>query len=351
MLIIGNNANVSYSRFKQDFDSISNLGIDIKNLSLISDSSKTENRINEYARVLKVLSLEEFDSFHTSLTDSQKSSLDSRGSFSTLSNPSQNLNIPNQRLQLQSEICSFLALKHPNSIALIRNPEFKSSLNIENISDILLLQSVLMHNPQGVDEIRGISDLTSEQNDKRQQALKKIAIASLTNENLHEKSLDILNGILPQQFDADDKKTIQTSIDFLTASIKSAISSGNNKEVISQFNFLSKVLKVYGEKFDTTEHNITLILPENITKTLEEKKKFDESVRTTIRDKETLSPVMFGEISLVAPVLNKDNLIVISNQLILTTLKEVDVPENFPIQREGSISFYSNTRSDSSIQV
>lgn len=349
MLTIGNNANVSYSIFKQDFDSISNLGIDIKNLSLISDSSKTENRINEYARVLKVLSLEEFDSFHTSLTDSQKSSLDSRGSFSILSNPSQNLNIPNQRLQ--SEICSFLALKHPNSIALIRNPEFKSSLNIENISDILLLQSVLMHNPQGVDEIREISDLTSEQNDKRQQALKKIAIASLTNENLHEKSLDILNGILPQQFDADDKKTIQTSIDFLTASIKSAISSENNKEVISQFNFLSKVLKVYGEKFNTTEHNITLILPENITKTLEEKKKFDESVGTTIRDEETLSPVMFGEISPVAPILNKDNLIEISNQLILTTLKEVDVPENSPIQPERSKSFSSNAQPDYSIQV
>ena len=99
MLTIGNNTNVSYSRFKQDFDSISNLGIDIKNLSLISDPSKTENRINEYAKVIRVVSSNEFSSFYQSLSEDQKSSLNQRNSYKILSNPLENLNIPNKTLQ------------------------------------------------------------------------------------------------------------------------------------------------------------------------------------------------------------------------------------------------------------
>ena len=320
MLTIGNNTNVSYSRFKQDFDSISNLGIDIKNLSLISDPSKTENRINEYAKVIRVVSSNEFSSFYQSLSEDQKSSLNQRNSYKILSNPLENLNIPNKTLQ--SEICSFLALKHPNSIALIRNPEFKSSLNIEYIGDILLLQSILMHNSQEVDAIRGLSDLTDEQDNKRQRVLKNIAIASLVNENLHEKSLDILKDIPPENFTAEDKKIVQFSIDFLSASIILASTENKDEEAISQFNLLEKVLKFYGDKFNTPEHNITLHMPENITKALEEMKKFEIGIGAT-KDKETLSPKESGEISPVAPVLKKDSLQSISKQVILNALKEI----------------------------
>ena len=319
MLTIGNRANTPHDSISYLINLTTNLGIDIKKLSLISDPSKTENRINEYAKVIRVVSSNEFSSFYQSLSENQKSLLNQRNSYQKLSEPQNNLNIPNKTLQ--SEICSFLALKHPNSIALIRNPEFKSSLNIEYINDILLLQSILMHNSQEVDAIRGLSDLTDEQDNKRQQVLKKIAIASLVNENLHEKSLDILKDIPPQNFTEEDKKIIQLSIDFLSASIILSSTDNKDEEAISQFNLLQKVLKVYGDKFHTTEHNITLHMPENITKALEEMKKFEIGIVAT-RDKETLSPKESEEISPIASELKKDHLQLISNQVILNALKE-----------------------------
>jgi hypothetical protein len=327
MLTIGNNKNT----LDYNFDSFSDIGVDIKNLSLINDPSKTETRVHQYSILLNALSPNEFNLFHDNLSSEQKDFLNKRRSYKVMSNPLQNLDIPKQ--ESQSKFCCIIALKHPNLARLIRDDNFKSDYKINFIYDIALLQSILMHNSQEVDEIRGITDLTPEQNEKRQQALKKIAIASLANEKLHEKSSEMLSGILPQEFNADDKNTIQTSINFLTASIKSEISSGNNEEAISQFNFLLKVLKVYGEKFNATEHNITLLLPENITKAMEEKKKFDTSIVIT-EDKETLSPKEFGEISPVAPILKKDNLGVISNQVILNALKER--PSAMPAQGQAN---------------
>jgi hypothetical protein len=319
MLTIGNRANIPHNSIIYLINLTTNLGINIKNLSLISDPSKTENIINEHDEVIRVVSPNEFSSFYQSLSEDRKSSLNQRNSYKILSNPLENLNIPNNTLL--RKLCSFLALKHPNLIALIRNPEFKPSINIRYINDILLLQSILMHNSREVDAIRGLSDLTDEQDNKRQQVLKKIAIASLVNENLHEKSLDILKDIPPQNFTEEDKKIIQLSIDFLSASIILLSTYNKDEEAISQFNLLQKVLKVYGDKFNTPEHNITLHMPENITKALEEMKKF-EMAYLPKDNKEDLLPKVSGEISPVAPNLTRDHLQSISNQVILSALKE-----------------------------
>jgi hypothetical protein len=313
--------------FKRLFDSISNLGINIENLSLTSNKDITDERKTDLTKkrfkyfyiLSKILSPNEFNSFYCSLSEDQKTSIQDNDNYQITSNPLQSLNDPD--LRSESQISSLFALKHPNLGSLIKNPEFRTDYSIFNIGSILLLQSILMHNPQGVDEIRGLSDLTPEQNNKRQQVLKKIAIASLVNENLHEKSLDILNGILPQQFTQEDKKTIQASIDFMSVKIEKSISENKNEQTVYQFNLLEKVLNFYADKFSTPEYNISLHLPENITKALEEKKKFEMGVVAT-QNKETLSPKEFGEISPRAPVLEKDNLQVISGQVILNTLKQ-----------------------------
>lgn len=327
MLTIGNNKNT----LDYNFDSFSDIGVDIKNLSLKNETDKTDNRINEYATLLKVLSPDDFNTFYQILTDAQKTSLNQKNSYQRLSNSLQNLNISGQ--EFQSKICSILALKHQNSADLIRNPEFKSSLNIENIANILLFQSVLMHNPQGVQEIKGLSGLTSEQDDKRQQVLKKIAIASLVNENLHEKSLDILKDIPPQNFTEEDKKIIQLSIDFLSASIILASTDNKDEEAISQFNLLDKALVFYRDKFSSKEDNIELEIPKNFKMALEEKSKYVNGISPK-DGKEELSPKVFGEISPVAPVLEKDSLQLVLKQLILDTLKER--PSAMPAQGQAN---------------
>jgi hypothetical protein len=304
------------------FKELKKLKIDIKNLDLISDDDLKSDRIKEenFQDVIMLSNPNDYRLFYQTLDQESKNQLNQTESFKIFNEPINNLYQPD-RPDLAAK-CSYLALKYPNVDQLIIHDHFRSDLNVLLARDILLLQSILMHNSQEVDAIRGLSDLTDEQDNKRQRVLKNIAIASLVNENLHEKSLDILKDIPPQNFTAEDKKIVQLSIDFLSASIILASTENKDEEAISQFNLLEKVLKFYGDKFNTPQHNIALHMPENIAKALEEKKKFEMAVLAT-HNKETLSPKQFGEISPVAPVLEKDSLQSISKQVILNALKEI----------------------------
>lgn len=316
MLVIGNNPNsISLIIAGHTFNELKKLKIDQKNLALISDDNLKSDRIKEEncRTVIMLSNPNDYRLFYQTLDRESKDKLNQTESFQIFSKPINNLYQPDR--PDQAVICSYLALKYPNVDQLIMHDNFRSDLKASSANDILLLQSVLMHNPQGVDKLR-VQELRPEHDIRRQQVLKNIAIASLVNENLHEKSLDILKDIPPHNFTAEDKKTVQLSIDFLSTSIILASADKKDEEVISQFNLLEKVLKVYGDKFNTPEHNITLQMPENIAKTLEEKKKFEMGIVAT-QNKETLSPKGSEEVSPVAPVLDKDSLqLVLKNQFL-----------------------------------
>ena len=303
------------------FNELKKLKIDQKNLALISDDNLKSDRIKkENCRTIMMLSNpNDYRLFYQTLDRESKDKLNQAESFQIFSEPINNLYQPDR--PDQAVICSYLALKYPNVDQLIMHDHFRSDLKVSSANDILLLQSVLMHNPQGIQEIRGLSDLTTEQNVKRQQVLKNIAIAFLVNENLHKKSLDILKDIPPQNFTDEDKKTVQLSIDFLSASIILASADKKDEEAISQFNLLDKALVFYRDKFSSQENNIELKIPKNIKMALEEKSKYVNGFFPK-DGKETLSPKGSEEVSPVAPVLDKDHLQVISNQLILNALRE-----------------------------
>jgi hypothetical protein len=289
--------------------------IDTKNLSLIENEEIKDKRLSHFREMIELLSQDKFNLFYQSLDEEQKNFLNQNEYYRFLSSTINYQSVS----QINSSQSSYLALKSRNVSQLIVDDNFVAQFPFNNIIDILLFQSILMHNSQEVDAIRGLSDLTDEQDNKRQQVLKNIAIASLVNENLHEKSLDILKNIPPQNFTEEDKKIVQLSIDFLSASIILASNENKDEEAISQFNLLEKVLKVYGDKFE--EHNITLQMPENIAKALEEKKKFEIGYLPK-DNKEEFSPKVFGEISPEAPNLTRDHLQLISNKVILSALKE-----------------------------
>jgi hypothetical protein len=152
---------------------IKKLKIDQKNLALISDDNLKSDRINEEncSTVIMLSNPNDYRLFYQTLDQESKDKLNQTESFQIFSDPINNLYQPDR--PDQAVICSYLALKSPNVDQVIMHDHFRSDLKASSANDILLLQSVLMHNPQGIQEIRGLSDLTTAQDDKRQQVLKK----------------------------------------------------------------------------------------------------------------------------------------------------------------------------------
>ncbi len=172
----------------------------------------------------------------------------------------------------------------------------------------------------------------SDRNKNYGNQLIKTLITSLSNDIFHEKSSNIIDNFPPQLFRAETIIDIQHSINFLSDSIKLLISQGNDQEALSKFNLLVKVLKIYGDKFNTQANNITLYLPENLAKTLQEMKQFEEGLLPRREDKIHLTPQDTHATSeTIAPILKTDIYNEVHKQLILTSLKKESVtPENSP---------------------
>jgi len=292
------------------------LKIDTKNLTLIEDDNLKNKRLENFSEMIELLGQDKFNLFYQSLDDGQKNILNQNEYYNFLSST---LNYQSGAV-INSGKLSYLALKSSNVDKLIADDNFVAQFPFNNIIQILSTQSILMHNSEEIDKLRA-QELRPDHDIRRQEVLKNIAIASLVNENLHEKSLDILKDIPPHNFTAEDKKTVQLSIDFLSASIILASTDKKDEEAISQLDLLEKVLKVYEDKFRDPEHNIEVKIPENIKMALEEKSKFMNGV-VAIHNQEKLSPKEFGGLPLLAPVLEKDSLQLVLKELILSSLEE-----------------------------
>ena len=63
-----------------------------------------------------------------------------------------------------------------------------------------------MHNPQGIEALKDLVDLTAEQDEKKNTILKNVAISSLINPNLHDKAKQIFD-----KFDLAGRGVIRSS--------------------------------------------------------------------------------------------------------------------------------------------
>ena len=253
----------------------SDLEIDLDKLKLVNASAKhevTQKRIARYTDLIRILSDDEFEAFYSQLDDSQKEELLNRNSIKRLREPENNLNIDGQ--QEQEELCSYLAIKKAKTTdeihKLITNPDFLKSTSFKiDESNYAIFQSFLMHNPQGIEALKNLTDLTPKQDKKKNVILKNVVIASLINPNLQDKAKEILNFEVVK-FDNRDRQGIKNSLTFLSVQIKKSIAENQNDKLLKQFDVLAKALEFYGNKLD-----IAIELPVNTLEAIEEKRKLE----------------------------------------------------------------------------
>jgi hypothetical protein len=264
----------------------SDLEVDLDRLILVNTSVNhdlTQKRIEDCSVLIRILGDDEFKAFYSQLDDSQKQKLlnlepeierTSNGisSIERLSNPENNLNIDDQKLQ--EELCSYLAIKKaktPEEIRkLITNPDFLKSVSFKiNELEYTIFQSFLMHNPEGIEALKNLTNLTPEQDEKKNVILKNVVISSLINPNLQDKAKEILN-LEVVEFDDRDRQGIKNSLTFLSVQIKKSIAENQDDKLLKQFDVLAKALEFYGNKLD-----IAIELPVNILEATEEKLKLE----------------------------------------------------------------------------
>ena len=162
-------------------------------------------------------------------------------------------NISSSTSPFEEEYFSYLAIRNANNSDRIReliiNPDFlKSSSSIKDCFNFLTLQSLLMHNGEGIVGLQTIEGLTSEQDEKKNIVLKNVAIASLINTNLHDQAKEILDGFQSTQFDDQDKESIKNSFKLLAIQIEKSISENQfSSKSIQQINFSKSISRINSE--------------------------------------------------------------------------------------------------------
>ena len=208
------------------------------------------------------------------------------------------------------------AIKKANNIdeirAIITEENFTSKCDL-NDYDIILMQSILLHNPERFDELLTIAFESKQDSKKIQEVVKNIAIASLINPISHNKAKDALMLFTPDQFSDFDKNHIQESLLFLCAGIQIFIENNQDDEALKEFDILKENLRFYGEKLD-----LKIQLSENINEALEaSKSRFDLLAVKTKPDQSKIAtsdfPIIFG---------GEDTMIKIDKIIILETLKK-----------------------------
>lgn len=317
--------NDSIRQLTEDLTQINSLKIDLDKLVLINPQSDDDgvdlnnNRLTNYGVIIRVLSSNDFRTFLTGLGDQKRGTLEAKGSFKRLLDPKNHfvINISSSRQPKQEQICSYLAIRNENNSdrirELITNPDFLTSSSAINWGiDFFTLQSLLMHNKEGIVGLQTIEGLTSEQDEKKNIVLRNVAIASLINPNLHDQAKEILNGFHSTQFDDQDKESIKNSFKFLTAQIEKSISENQDEKLLKQFDILVKNLQIYGEKLD-----ITIEVPNKIMDAIKIRQNADQALLDPAK-----FPLKEGSSELVAEVLLGDNQKDIINLSVLKTLKE-----------------------------
>jgi len=305
----------------EDLKQLNSLKIDLDKLVLIDPqrADLKSNRIDSYGAIIRILSSDNFETFLSDLSPTQKQELNDKNSFKRFSDPKNNfvINISSSRQHPQEEMCSYLAIRNENNSdrirELITDPNFLTSSSAINQGyNFLALQSLLMHNKVGIDELRVIGSLTDEQDEKKNIVLKNVAIASLINPNLHDQAQEILGGFQSSQFNDQDKESIKNSFKLLTAQIEKSISENQDEKLLKQFDILVKNLQIYGEKLD-----ITIEVPNKIMDAIKIKKNADLALLEPAK-----FPLKEGSNELAAEVLFGDNQKDIINLSVLKTLKE-----------------------------
>ena len=294
-------------------NTVDELGINLDQLTLdppsIEKPDLTEKRLFNYATLVRILNHEEFNSFYENLGVTQKEGLQSKNSYEKFINPRNNLTIFNQ--DKQEEICSYLAIKkaqNPQEIhELIIDPNFlKSKLIKCKPYDLVLLQSLLMHNPQGIEALKDLVDLTAEQDEKKNTILKNVAISSLINPNLHDKAKQIFDKFDLAEFNDQNKESITNSLTFLSAQIEKSIAENQDDKLLKQFDIFVKALQIYGNKLD-----LTIEIPENIMDAIKARTNLELALPNKMSDQKA-SP------NYAKDVLSGD----IGDQIILKILKK-----------------------------
>jgi hypothetical protein len=305
-----------------NLNQMESLMIDIDKLDLINsqENSLTQhNRVMFYGVLVMLLNNDKFKNFFNDLDSLEKTQLQQDPSFPIFFDSNNNYvkNISPSTTPFEEEYFSYLAIRNENNSdrirELITDPNFlTSSSAINEVYNFLALQSLLMHNKLGIDELRVIGSLTGEQDEKKNIVLKNVAIASLVNPNLHDQAQEILSGFQSSQFNDQDKESIKNSFKLLAAQIEKSISENQDEKLLKQFDILVKNLQIYGEKFD-----ITIEVPNKIMDAIKIKQNADLALLDPVR-----FPLKEESNKAGAEVLFGDNQKDIINLSVLKTLKE-----------------------------
>lgn len=305
-------------------EQLNSLKIDLDKLDLIDPQSEAERvdlnkiRVREFVYLLTILNSDKFNNFFTDLSPQNKIELQNRNSYKIFSDPKNNLIISTPARQIiQEERCSYLAIRNENQSDGIRqlitdNNFLTNPSSLNSYLDFLTVQSLLMHNGEGIVGLQAIEGLTSEQDEKKNIVLRNVAIASLINPNLHDQAKEILDGFQSTQFNDQDKESIKNSFKLLAIQIEKSISENQDEKLLKQFDILVKNLQIYGEKLD-----ITIEVPNKIMDAIKIKQNADLALLDPAK-----FPLKEGSSELVAGVLLGDNQKDIINLSVLKTLKE-----------------------------
>jgi hypothetical protein len=301
---------------------IENLKIDIDKLDLINSQKNPDtqyNRLMFCGVLVLLLSNDKFKNFFNDLDSGEKTQLQQDAYFPIFFDANNNYvkNISSSTSPFEEEYFSYLAIRNENNFdrirELITNPDFlTSSSSIKDCFNFLTLQSLLMHNGEGIVGLQTIEGLTSEQDEKKNIVLKNVAIASLINPNLHDQAKEILDRFQSTQFNDQDKESIKNSFNFLTAQIEKSISENQDEKLLKQFDILVKNLQIYGEKLD-----ITIEVPNKIMDAIKIRQNADLALLDPAK-----FPLKEGSSELIAEVLLGDNQKDIINLSVLKTLKD-----------------------------
>jgi hypothetical protein len=233
------------------------------------DPSKPKKINSIFKNYLNIFRLDEIDNLKLEFTSDEAFKI----SY-VLENEEKTMNMTgktNKFFNLNSE------LRKPEIKDLVDRQNFRFDDENYDIFDRLMFQCILMNNSKKIDELIALNPVNGSQaHSNREIILKNIAIASLFNHELFDKSLEILNNIPVESYTDQDKKHIQESIEIMAVKIRNYVKNGDDVKATDQFEMLLKSLKLFGDKFKSAEHELKIELPKDFAEAIDNvKSKFD----------------------------------------------------------------------------
>lgn len=249
---IGNSKSLSsiIDFYKDDINSIS-IGIDPDDLSLIHESPSLKKFDSEYIikTAFKTLSYSDalrFCSIYEKckITEIQKL-------YQILANPDDNLD------KKDYPYCALLSLKKASDKNKIINLVACASQNrFYDDEIIILLQSIMKHNPQAV-------EIMKQESSKCINMLNKIGLASLCNPQMHDDAVQILKLYRIKSFDGYKNAIITNSIKHLYAKIQRFIGENQDDKAIQYINVMLGSLDLIYELSKDSLSDFKNLLPKS----------------------------------------------------------------------------------------